>query len=89
MKQEKRVRMLVRMGAAAVFCVLALGGCALVTDRTQDGVLPGVTLMGEPVGGMTEDGVRAAACAWAESRLAEKTLTLHSGGETFAVRPED
>ena len=29
MKQEKRVRMLVRMGAAAVFCVLALGGCAL------------------------------------------------------------
>ena len=45
MKQEKRVRMLVRMGAAAVFCVLALGGCALVTDRTQDGVLPGVTLM--------------------------------------------
>ena len=57
MKQEKRVRMLVRMGAAAVFCVLALGGCALVSaaaDRTQDGVLPGVTLMGEPVGGMPE-----------------------------------
>ncbi len=92
MKQEKRVRMLVRMGAAAVFCVLALGGCALVAaaaDRTQDGVLPGVTLMGEPVGGMTEDGVRAAACAWADARLAEKTLTLHSGGEMFAVRPED
>ncbi|MEA4823424.1 MAG: VanW family protein [Clostridiaceae bacterium] len=92
MKKENRFQVPTWILGAALLCALVFGIYALyvsVTVYTHEGVLDGVTLMGEPIAGLSRDEVLAVAENWVSERLSEKTLALHVGGTIFTVRPED
>ena len=77
---------------AAGIVLLLLGGVSFAAYRydqaSADRILPGVTVAGVDVSGMTRAEAVAAVKVTADARLAEP-LTVHAGGKTWTVTPAE
>jgi lipoprotein-anchoring transpeptidase ErfK/SrfK len=87
---KKRARAALVVAAVAAVLVLALGGAAYSAYRYEqarsDTILPGVTIEGVDVGGMTRPEAVEAVRTAAKVRL-ESPLTVAVGGKTWTVTP--
>jgi lipoprotein-anchoring transpeptidase ErfK/SrfK len=79
------------IGAALFIVVLVLGGMAFAAYRYEQGqsdrILPGVTISGIPVGGMTRDQAIAAVQPAASQHLGS-AITVTADGQSWTVTPE-
>ncbi|MFI5042047.1 MAG: L,D-transpeptidase family protein [Acidimicrobiales bacterium] len=86
------MRVAVIVGAAALIVVLALGGMAFAAYRYEqaqaDRILPGVTISGVQVGGMTRDEAIAAVQEEASGRLGAP-IQVSLDGRTWTVTPQE
>src|SRR5262245_4207886 len=79
------------IGGAILIVVLVLGGMAFAAYRYEQGrsdrILPGVTIAGVQVGGMTREQAIAAIQPVATEHLGS-SITVSAGGRTWTVTPE-
>jgi lipoprotein-anchoring transpeptidase ErfK/SrfK len=88
---RRSTRVAVVIGGAALIVVLVLGGMAFAAYRYEQGrsdrILPGVTIAGVAVGGMTRDQAIAAIQPVANQHLGS-SITVSASGRTWTVTPE-
>ncbi|MDP9022289.1 MAG: VanW family protein [Actinomycetota bacterium] len=73
------------VGATLVVVHLAAAGAVAVLRRATPGVLTGVTVAGQPVGGLPREQLRTVVADLAAERL-DATITVTSDGRTIRVR---
>lgn len=82
----------IALAVAAAFVLLSIGGVSFAAYRydqaTSGRILPGVTIAGVDVGGMTRSEAIAAVQAKADERLSA-TLTLSAAGKTWTATPAE
>ena len=82
----------IAVAVVAAFLLLSIGGVSFAAYRydqaTADRILPGVTIAGVDVGGLTRSQAIAAVQAKADQRLSA-ALTISAAGRTWTVTPKE
>jgi len=86
---DRMIRFLLTMLLLLVVVAVPALLYASYTVYMQEGVYPGVTIMGEDVGGMSRAQITAIVEEAADKALAAKSMTVYVDGEAYTVTADD